>query len=77
MCHICYDPINYSNINDIVICLNCHKNYHHQCMKVWKDTGISPNKKECPYCFSKNTLKYPKPRSFCCLPFLKFKLYGI
>ena len=76
MCHICYDPINYSDKKNIVFCLNCKKNYHYQCMKVWKDTGISPNKKECPYCF-KNTLKYPKTRAFCCLPFLKIKLYGI
>ena len=73
MCHICYDAINYYNINHIVFCLNCKKNYHLNCMKVWKNTGISSNKKECPYCF-KNTLKYPKNRTFCCFPFTLVKL---
>jgi len=69
-CYICYESMDYFDINKIVFCLNCKKDFHLVCMETWKKTGISPNKKECPYCF-KNTLKYPKNRSFCCLPFFK------
>tara|TARA_B100001989_G_C24420273_1_gene403636 strand:+ start:65 stop:322 length:258 start_codon:yes stop_codon:yes gene_type:complete len=69
-CYICYDCINIADHKNIVICLKCKKTFHLICMQTWKETGISVDKKECPYCFHKS-LKYPKNRTYCFLTCFK------